>query len=50
MTDSKADKQPKSTYSSPKLKVFGPVGMLTQSGTGPMVERGNSMSAKQERP
>jgi hypothetical protein len=50
MSDRKPEEKPKLTYSSPKLKVFGPVGMLTQSGTGPMVERGNSMSAKQERP
>jgi hypothetical protein len=26
-------------YFPPKLKVFGPVGALTQSGTGAMVER-----------
>ena len=42
------DKTPKSntgsrsrdTYASPKLKVFGPVGALTQGGTGIMNESG----------
>lgn len=28
-------------YAAPELKVFGPVGMLTQSGTGVMVENSN---------
>jgi len=32
-------------YSPPQLKVFGPVGALTQAGSGTMSEKGMSMSA-----
>jgi len=49
MSDRKPEEKPKLTYSSPKLKVFGPVGALTQAGTSGKPEMGNSMSAKHER-
>ncbi len=38
MTDVKETAKPRTAYSAPVLRLFGPVGALTQGGTGMMVE------------
>jgi len=39
--DTNRERQP---YERPALREFGPVGALTQAGTGTMMEQGNSSS------
>ena len=46
--DDRADRPERKSYTSPTLREFGPVGRLTQSGTGMINENMGNMGADRQ--